>query len=217
MSNKMETVLLGGRKLTDLRVVDLRQELENRGLEKSGVKAVLVVTTTEGNFHCYFSKNIWYSLSRWWRELDNSKQAHSESDRSVCNFCIFCRPWRKKRTMKRKTMKRKPPILSQLIAWVSPVKTMKTKNSPQRVRLLPLWGRDSRRKLRSPQTWVSAYVVSCVPLFLIYRSQVELRILTLFFFFPLYREESCTESGRSWRVGQCELNNTNIVQFTVNA
>ena len=42
MSNKMETVLLGGRKLTDLRVVDLRQELENRGLEKSGVKAVLV-------------------------------------------------------------------------------------------------------------------------------------------------------------------------------
>ena len=42
MSNKMETVLLGGRKLSDLRVVDLRQELENRGLEKSGVKAVLV-------------------------------------------------------------------------------------------------------------------------------------------------------------------------------
>lgn len=38
----MATVLLGGRKLTDLRVVDLRQELEERGLEKSGVKAVLV-------------------------------------------------------------------------------------------------------------------------------------------------------------------------------
>ena len=38
----MASVLLGGRKLTDLRVVDLRQELENRGLEKSGVKAVLI-------------------------------------------------------------------------------------------------------------------------------------------------------------------------------
>ncbi|XP_031560261.1 scaffold attachment factor B1-like isoform X2 [Actinia tenebrosa] len=33
---------LRGKKLTELRVVDLRQELENRGLEKSGVKAVLV-------------------------------------------------------------------------------------------------------------------------------------------------------------------------------
>ena len=38
----MASVLLGGKKLTDLRVVDLRQELENRGLEKSGVKAVLI-------------------------------------------------------------------------------------------------------------------------------------------------------------------------------
>lgn len=39
--SKMAAVL-GGKKLTDLRVVDLRQELENRGLEKSGIKAVLV-------------------------------------------------------------------------------------------------------------------------------------------------------------------------------
>ena len=38
----MASVMLGGRKLTDFRVVDLRQELEKRGLEKSGVKAVLV-------------------------------------------------------------------------------------------------------------------------------------------------------------------------------
>ena len=29
------------RKLKDLRVVDLRRELENRGLDKNGVKAVL--------------------------------------------------------------------------------------------------------------------------------------------------------------------------------
>ena len=39
---KMATLLLGGKKLTDFRVVDLRQELEKRGLEKSGVKAVLI-------------------------------------------------------------------------------------------------------------------------------------------------------------------------------
>ena len=39
---KMATASLGGKKLTDFRVVDLRQELEKRGLEKSGVKAVLI-------------------------------------------------------------------------------------------------------------------------------------------------------------------------------
>lgn len=38
----MASVMLGGKKLTDFRVVDLRQELEKRGLEKSGIKAVLV-------------------------------------------------------------------------------------------------------------------------------------------------------------------------------
>lgn len=62
MSNNMATVLLGGRKLTDLRVVDLRQELEERGLEKSGVKAVLVERLQKVN-SLYISK-IFRCLSR---------------------------------------------------------------------------------------------------------------------------------------------------------
>lgn len=53
----MATVLLGGRKLTDLRVVDLRQELEKRGLEKSGVKAVLIERLQKVNSR-YISKNF---------------------------------------------------------------------------------------------------------------------------------------------------------------
>ena len=35
-------VTLDGKKLSEFRVVDLRQELEKRGCEKSGVKAVLI-------------------------------------------------------------------------------------------------------------------------------------------------------------------------------
>lgn len=38
----MASIMLDGKKLSDFRVVDLRQELEKRGLEKSGVKAVLI-------------------------------------------------------------------------------------------------------------------------------------------------------------------------------
>lgn len=33
---------IGGKKLTQLRVVDLRAELEKRGLDKSGLKGALV-------------------------------------------------------------------------------------------------------------------------------------------------------------------------------
>lgn len=53
----MASVLLGGRKLTDLRVVDLRQELEKRGLEKTGVKAVLIERLQKVNSR-YTSKNF---------------------------------------------------------------------------------------------------------------------------------------------------------------
>ena len=35
-------IILDGKKLSEFRVVDLRQELEKRGCEKSGVKAILI-------------------------------------------------------------------------------------------------------------------------------------------------------------------------------
>lgn len=49
--------MLDGKKLTDLRVVDLRQELEKRGLEKSGVKATLVERLQKVNL-CLTSKSF---------------------------------------------------------------------------------------------------------------------------------------------------------------
>ena len=42
VANMADTLIFGGKKITELRVVDLRQELEKRGFEKSGVKAVLI-------------------------------------------------------------------------------------------------------------------------------------------------------------------------------
>ena len=58
--------MLGGKKLADLRVVDLRQELEIRGLEKSGVKAVLVERLQKArsrnfstNYTCFFALCEW--------------------------------------------------------------------------------------------------------------------------------------------------------------
>ena len=63
---KMATLMLGGKKLADLRVVDLRQELEIRGLEKSGVKAVLVERLQKArsrnrstNYSCFFALCEW--------------------------------------------------------------------------------------------------------------------------------------------------------------
>lgn len=62
----MATLMLGGKKLADLRVVDLRQELEIRGLEKSGVKAVLVERLQKArsrncstNYSCFFILREW--------------------------------------------------------------------------------------------------------------------------------------------------------------
>lgn len=42
------------RKITDLRVVDLKAELDKRGLDKTGVKALLIERLQGVNLHCIF-------------------------------------------------------------------------------------------------------------------------------------------------------------------
>lgn len=42
MANATSENAVGGKKLTELKVVELRSELEKRGLDKTGVKAVLL-------------------------------------------------------------------------------------------------------------------------------------------------------------------------------
>ena len=39
---KMAEILLGGKKLTDLKVTELKAELDKRGLPKRGVKSILI-------------------------------------------------------------------------------------------------------------------------------------------------------------------------------
>jgi len=55
----------GGRRLTDLRVLELRQELEKRGLDKSGIKAVLVERLTMVRFCVINCKVLMYRLLSW--------------------------------------------------------------------------------------------------------------------------------------------------------
>ena len=39
---KMAEILLGGKRLTELKVAELKTELEKRGMQKKGVKSVLI-------------------------------------------------------------------------------------------------------------------------------------------------------------------------------
>ena len=79
----MASVLLGGKKLTDLRVVDLRQELENRGLEKTGVKAVLIERLQK--VICRFaSKNI---SNRYVLSVCKSREDHRQALFVVLSNC----------------------------------------------------------------------------------------------------------------------------------
>lgn len=41
-SNKMAEILLGGKRLSELKVTELKEELDSRGLSKKGVKTVLI-------------------------------------------------------------------------------------------------------------------------------------------------------------------------------
>lgn len=108
----MASVLLGGKKLTDLRVVDLRQELENRGLEKSGVKAVLIERLQK--VICRFASKIsafatFLSVCKS-RETDHRAVWLSFCFIELLNFMYFHRPWNKKKISMRRRQSSFPLI-----------------------------------------------------------------------------------------------------------
>lgn len=115
-------------------------------------------------------------------------------------------------------MKKRPQISSQLIVWILLVKMTKTirKNSPQRVRL-----RSPQRQKQPKKTSITPDLSKhiCYQLFsllsLLIPGKIGNSYIVVIVFLSLYREESCTESGRTQGVGQCKLTNKNVVLSTV--
>lgn len=115
-------------------------------------------------------------------------------------------------------MKKRPQISSQLIVWILLVKMTKTirKNSPQRVRL-----RSPQRQKQPKKTSITPDLSKhiCYQLFsllsLLIPGKIGNSYIVVIVFLSLYREESCTESGRTQGVGQCKLTIKNVVLSTV--
>ena len=72
MANTTSENSVDGKKMTELKVVELRSELEKRGLDKTGIKAVLMERLEKVGLSIYFINEILKKVPRcciWSLEL----------------------------------------------------------------------------------------------------------------------------------------------------
>ena len=66
MANTTSENSVDGKKMTELKVVELRSELEKRGLDKTGIKAVLMERLEKVGLSIYFINEILKKVPRYW-------------------------------------------------------------------------------------------------------------------------------------------------------
>ena len=70
MANTTSENSVDGKKMTELKVVELRSELEKRGLDKTGIKAVLMERLKKVSLSIYFINEILKKIKKGWGKND---------------------------------------------------------------------------------------------------------------------------------------------------